>query len=165
MNSLEPISVVMLGATGAVGSQVAKALVRMPQLKSLTLLGRRPLEDMDGDLIRQHTIDVFSPASAVDECVVDDIDVFLSVDPQRGIVAVDEQVVTVDRAHGIPAALVCARPAAAKRRVFEGIGMRRAEDVIFPHNIESVSFGITELVAVLFLSCVVEPTAAHGHAP
>lgn len=62
MNSTS-LSVVMLGATGAVGSHVAKTLAGMPDLASLTLLGRRPLEGLLGERVRQHGIDVLDPAS------------------------------------------------------------------------------------------------------
>lgn len=58
-----PFSVVMLGATGAVGSQVAATLSGFPQLERLTLLGRRPLSTVTGAHVHQHTIDVFDPLS------------------------------------------------------------------------------------------------------
>ena len=57
------LSVVMLGATGAVGSHVARTLVAMPEVVSLTLLGRRPLDGLAGDRVRQHAIDVFDVTS------------------------------------------------------------------------------------------------------
>ena len=56
-------SVVMLGATGAVGSYVARTLATMPDVESLTLLGRRSLECLSGDKILQHGIDVLDTAS------------------------------------------------------------------------------------------------------
>ena len=56
-------SVVMLGATGAVGSHVAKTLATMPDVGSLTLLGRRPLEGLSGDQILQRGIDVLDTGS------------------------------------------------------------------------------------------------------
>jgi len=57
------LSVVMLGATGAVGSHCAKTLAAMPDVESLTLLGRRPLEGISGDQISQHRVDLFETAS------------------------------------------------------------------------------------------------------
>ncbi len=56
-------SVVMLGATGAVGSQAARTLAKMPDMDRLTLLGRRYLEDVSGDSTNQHKVDVFNPES------------------------------------------------------------------------------------------------------
>ena len=38
------LSVVMLGASGAVGGHVVSTLLAKPQLKRLTLLGRRHIE-------------------------------------------------------------------------------------------------------------------------
>jgi len=56
-------SIVMLGATGAVGSQVVKRLSAMAHIDCLSLLGRRPLENITDDFISQHTIDIFEPSS------------------------------------------------------------------------------------------------------
>ena len=55
-------SVVMIGATGAVGGEVIKTLAAMPGLQRLTLLGRRPV-NISGAAIIQQTVDVFDPAS------------------------------------------------------------------------------------------------------
>lgn len=53
----------MLGATGAVGSECARALVVRPELHRLTTLGRRPLADLAGPGVAQHVVDVFDAAS------------------------------------------------------------------------------------------------------
>jgi uncharacterized protein YbjT (DUF2867 family) len=56
-------SVVMIGATGAVGGVVVKTLAALPQLQRLTLLGRRPVEGISGAAVAQELVDVFDPAS------------------------------------------------------------------------------------------------------
>jgi uncharacterized protein YbjT (DUF2867 family) len=58
-----PLSVVMLGATGAVGGIAARTLAAMPEVKRLTLLARRPVEGLLGDVVAQHVVDVMDPAS------------------------------------------------------------------------------------------------------
>jgi uncharacterized protein YbjT (DUF2867 family) len=57
------LSVVMLGATGAVGAQTVAALQAMPQLQRLTLLSRRALPKLDAPHTHQHIVDVVQPAS------------------------------------------------------------------------------------------------------
>ena len=57
------LSVVMLGATGAVGSHVARRLVSMPEVEALTLLGRRPLAGLSGDHVNHRVVDVLEAAS------------------------------------------------------------------------------------------------------
>lgn len=47
--TVESVSVVMLGVTGAFRGEVAKTLLNMPELGHLTLLGRRPLSDISSD--------------------------------------------------------------------------------------------------------------------
>jgi uncharacterized protein YbjT (DUF2867 family) len=56
-------SVVMLGATGAVGGHTARTLARLPELTRLSLLGRRPVQGLEGGAIEQHVIDILAPSS------------------------------------------------------------------------------------------------------
>lgn len=58
-----PHSVVMLGATGAVGQEVLQALLGLPQTVQVTTLGRRPLDIAAHDRLRQQVVDVHAPAS------------------------------------------------------------------------------------------------------
>jgi uncharacterized protein YbjT (DUF2867 family) len=60
-----PRSIVMMGATGAVGGEAMRALQTMPSLARLTLLTRRLLPEPLGKATTQHAIDVFSSASYV----------------------------------------------------------------------------------------------------
>ena len=56
-------NIIMLGATGAVGNHVALTLSESAVVNRLTLLGRRPAENITGPAIAQHEIDIFSPES------------------------------------------------------------------------------------------------------
>lgn len=62
MQNPTPLSIVILGATGAVGGEVLKALVTMPEVARITVLTRRPLDSMVHAKITQHLVDVFNPA-------------------------------------------------------------------------------------------------------
>ena len=55
------LSVVMLGASGAVGGAVVNTLLAMPQLTRLTLLGRREIalpSSASSSVVAQHVIDI-----------------------------------------------------------------------------------------------------------
>ncbi|MGK0186719.1 MAG: hypothetical protein ACI9R3_002502 [Verrucomicrobiales bacterium] len=56
-------SVVMIGATGAVGGHCAHRLVSLPDVNRLTLLGRRELEGVACEELEQHRVDLFDPDS------------------------------------------------------------------------------------------------------
>lgn len=56
-------SVVVLGATGAVGTETVKQLEGFSNLKRLTLLGRRRLEGCTADFVQQKSVDIFKPES------------------------------------------------------------------------------------------------------
>ena len=60
------LSVAMLGASGAVGSEVVNTLLSMPELKQLTLLGRREImlpTSAKSKSVSQHLIDIDASAT------------------------------------------------------------------------------------------------------
>jgi len=57
------LNIVMLGATGAVGTEVVSTLITMSELASLTLLGRREVEGISHDGLHQYKADIFDPSS------------------------------------------------------------------------------------------------------
>jgi uncharacterized protein YbjT (DUF2867 family) len=58
-----PLNIVILGATGAVGGEVLKTLVAMPDVARVSVLTRRPLDGPVHVKVTQHIVDVFDPAS------------------------------------------------------------------------------------------------------
>lgn len=58
-----PLSVVMLGATGAVGSNTLQALLTYPQVDKITVLGRRSIPDVSDKKVYQKEINIFDPNS------------------------------------------------------------------------------------------------------
>lgn len=66
MKNNSNLSVIMMGATGAVGGEALKVLIKMPQTKRLTLLGRRPIENLNSTVVEQHKVDVTQPETYKD---------------------------------------------------------------------------------------------------
>ena len=62
-NTNHPLSVIFLGATGAVGNEALKVLITFSNLERLTLLGRRSIPDLPENLVSQHNIDIFEPST------------------------------------------------------------------------------------------------------
>jgi len=56
----KPLSVVMMGATGAVGSEVVKEILKLPKIEQLTLLGRRTISDISNSVVKQYEIDILN---------------------------------------------------------------------------------------------------------
>lgn len=53
----QPLSVVMIGATGAVGGQVLQTVLQQPGLQRLTLIGRRPVLGLTHPAVQQRKVD------------------------------------------------------------------------------------------------------------
>ena len=63
------LSVVMFGASGAVGGHVVSSLLAMPELKRLTLLGRREMalpQNASKAAVKQHVVNIESPVTYVE---------------------------------------------------------------------------------------------------
>ncbi|WP_020570180.1 NAD(P)H-binding protein [Neolewinella persica] len=63
---MQPTSIIMLGASGAVGGEALKTLLKDPRAEKITLLGRRGIPDMPADRVTQHKVDIFAPESYAD---------------------------------------------------------------------------------------------------
>ncbi len=59
----QKISVAMLGATGAVGTQVLKKLLQIENVDKISILGRRKLNSIKDYKVQQHIIDIFNPST------------------------------------------------------------------------------------------------------
>ncbi len=57
------LKIVMMGATGAVGTQTLRVLLKSKNIKQLTLLGRTPIKNIDAHFVEQHEISIFEPKS------------------------------------------------------------------------------------------------------
>ena len=59
----DQISVVIIGASGAVGSETLKTLLQLRNVSRITILGRRIIPDLNSDKITQYNINVFNSSS------------------------------------------------------------------------------------------------------
>jgi uncharacterized protein YbjT (DUF2867 family) len=63
MTNSKSLSVLLLGASGAVGGEVLKTLLTMPEVSRITVLTRRPLDSPLNPKITLHVVDVLDPES------------------------------------------------------------------------------------------------------
>jgi len=59
-------SIVMLGASGAVGGQALKELLWDENIDKITILGRREIPDLSTKKVAQHMINIFDPITYED---------------------------------------------------------------------------------------------------
>lgn len=58
-----PLSIVMLGASGAVGTETLNTLLQLNTIEQLTLLGRKPIFNISADNVQQHSMNIFDTSS------------------------------------------------------------------------------------------------------
>lgn len=57
------ISIVMLGASSAVGTETLQALLQVKNIRQLTLLGKNPISNINVDFVQQHKISIIDTSS------------------------------------------------------------------------------------------------------
>jgi nucleoside-diphosphate-sugar epimerase len=65
MSEITKLSIVMLGASGAVGTETLKTLIELNNIRSITLLGRKNIPNINSELIHQHTIEISNSNSYI----------------------------------------------------------------------------------------------------
>ena len=56
-------SIVMMGASGAVGTEALNTLLQLKNIQQLTLLGRKTIPNINLDFVRQHKVNITDPDS------------------------------------------------------------------------------------------------------
>ncbi|WP_111710290.1 NAD(P)H-binding protein [Lutibacter citreus] len=59
----DQLSIVMLGASGAVGTETLNTLLQLKNIKQLTLLGRTPISNINVDFVQQYKISISDTSS------------------------------------------------------------------------------------------------------
>ncbi len=59
----QTLSVIVLGATGAVGGEAVRGLLELGCVERVTTLNRRPIVGLSDQRVTQHTVDVLDPAT------------------------------------------------------------------------------------------------------
>ncbi|MDF1698035.1 MAG: hypothetical protein P1U56_19465 [Saprospiraceae bacterium] len=57
------VSIVMLGATGAVGGCALQTLLKFKNISRISLLGRRPVDGISAPNVTQHIVNIFDPTT------------------------------------------------------------------------------------------------------
>ena len=60
------LAIVLLGASGAVGTEALNALLQLKNIQQLTLLGRTPIPNITVDFVQQHKINISDASSYQD---------------------------------------------------------------------------------------------------
>lgn len=60
---INQLSIVMLGASGAVGTETLNTLLKLKNIQQLTLLGRKIISNIHADFVEQHKVKITDPSS------------------------------------------------------------------------------------------------------
>ena len=124
------ISVVMLGASGAVGTQALNHLIKQKQIKKLILLGRRPIENITADVVTQHDINIFD--SSTYDALVKDVSVAICTlgvgEPSK---MSKEDFIKIDKKAVLDFATVCKKNGVSHFELLSSVGINAKSSNLF----------------------------------
>jgi uncharacterized protein YbjT (DUF2867 family) len=161
----DKLSVVMIGATGAVGSHAAKALAEMPGITRLTLLGRRPLEAVSGAHISQHAVDVFDPSS-YERYLPGHSSAICTLGVGQPTKVSREELARVDKRAALDFATACKRAGVQHFALLGSVGASAKSPSFFLRNKGELEDGLTALgfarLSLFRPSMILTPTNRYG---
>ncbi len=161
----QPISVVMTGATGAVGSAVVCELIAMDAVERLTLLGRSRLARVSSDKVVQHIIDVLDPESY--RAVLTGHNVAISTlgigQPSK---ITREQFVKIDRDAVLDFGTACRKANVGHFQLLSSVGVDNESSSFFLRSKGELEHGLQKLnferLSLFHPSMILTPTNRYG---
>lgn len=159
------LSVVHIGATGAVGSHVADTLSRMTDVSKITLLGRRRLEGLTSDHVDQIMIDLFDPSSYKETLPGHDVAICTLGVGQPSAVSKDE-FVSIDKTAVLAFASSCRSAGIRHFELLGSVGADRASRSLYLRTKGQLEDGLRELgfqrLSLFRPSMILTPTNRYG---
>lgn len=161
----EKHSIVMLGATGAVGTEVVKALLQSGDVERLTLLGRRPLQGIDSNIVRQETIDVLDPESYQAFLAGHDTAICTLGIGEPSKVS-KEQYVRIDKIAALDFARLCRQAAVKHFEILTSVGSNPDSKSFYLRTKGELETGLSELqfqrLSIFQPSMILTPSNRYG---
>lgn len=167
-NIMEPISIVMLGATGAVGGQALHALLSTgSKVKKITLLGRRKVEHLPETNIpvEQYEVDIFNPGSYESYVAGQDVAICTLGIGEPSKVS-KEQFVKVDKTAVLDFAAVCKDARIRHFEILSSIGASTTATIFYLKVKGELNDGLKDLefdrLSIFQPSMILTPTNRYG---
>jgi uncharacterized protein YbjT (DUF2867 family) len=162
----QPLSVVMVGATGAVGGQVMQTLLRQPGLYRLTLIGRRPVLGLTHPGVRQRKVDdLLQTASYATELSGHDVAICTLGVGQPSQVS-REELVRVDRDSVLAFAAACRRAGVRQFELLSAMGAKPTSASFYLRTKGELEEGLKALgferLSLFQPSVILTPTNRYG---
>ncbi|MBB1438554.1 NAD(P)H-binding protein [Shewanella sp. SG41-4] len=155
----------MLGATGAVGNNAALTLAKMPSVKQLTLLGRRPVENIVGESIIQHQIDIFSPTSYASFIAGHDTAI-CALGVGQPSKMTKQEFIKIDKDAVLDFALACKKAGVSHFQLLSSVGVSPTSSSFYLRTKGELEQGLKELgferLSLFHPSMIMTPTNRYG---
>lgn len=115
-------SILMLGASGAVGTATLHTLLQCPNIQKLTLLGRNPIANIDTDFVQQHKINV-SDSKSYQQYLTDHNTAICTLGVGQPSKVSTEDFVNIDKLAALDFAKECKKKGVAHFELLSSVGI------------------------------------------
>ncbi len=158
-------SVVMIGATGAVGRHAATTLIAMPDVERLTLLGRRPLDVPADPRVHQHVVDLRDVATYRDH-LTDHAAAICTLGVGEPSKVTREHFVQIDRDVPLAFAAACKAAGVSQFSLLSSVGVGATSRSFFLRTKGELEDGLRALdferLSLFHPSMILTPTNRYG---
>lgn len=160
-----PKNIIMLGATGAVGNHAARAFSKSPLVNKLTLLGRRSAEDIVGESVAQHAVDIFSPKS-YESLIGGHCTAVCTLGVGQPTKMSKEQFIKIDKTAVLDFASACKKAGVIHFELLSSVGVSSASSSFFLRSKGELEDGLKALgferLSLFHPSMIMTPTNRYG---
>lgn len=161
----KPQSIVMMGASGAVGTEVLKTLLQVSTITQLTLLGRKPIENIEADFIKQHKIDI-ADISSYEESLAEHTAAICTLGVGQPSKMSKEEFVKIDKTAVLDFAKACKKAGVKHFELLASVGTSASSSSFYLRTkgelVEELKALNFERLSIFQPSMILTPTNRYG---
>lgn len=158
-------SIVMLGASGAVGTEALNTLLKLKNIQHITLLGRNPIPNINADFVQQHKISI-SDTNSYSKYLENHTTAICTLGIGEPSKASKEEFIRIDKTAVIDFATVCKKAGITHFELLASVGINAKSKSFYLRTKGELVEALKELnferLSVFQPSMILTPTNRYG---
>lgn len=158
-------SIVMLGASGAVGTETLNTLLKLKNIQQLTLLGRNPITNINADFVKQHKISI-SDTNSYSKYLENHTTAICTLGIGEPSKASKEEFIRIDKTAVIDFAIACKKAGITHFELLASVGINAKSKSFYLRTkgelVEALKKLNFERLSIFQPSMILTPTNRYG---
>ena len=158
-------SIVILGASGAVGTETLNTLLKLKNIKQITLLGRNPISNINLDFVKQHKISI-SDTNSYSEYLEGHTTAICTLGIGEPSSVSKEELIRIDKTAVLDFATACKKAGVTHFELLASVGLNHKSKSFYLRTKGELVEALKELnferLSVFQPSMIITPTNRYG---